>query len=353
MNLQDQKITLDRKLLYERHRLSHQQIDDFLSEKESSNYIAEKLEQLVQLYEFLYVTDKFSSEGLSFISIKGPLLSNRLYNDATYRRYKDFDFFIELSTIEMAIDILKELGYKPTSFNWPTNRRRKQLIVDHGKHISFYHPDKSTCIELHWKLFDARITKPEIIEQLIFKNLTTTEFKGRRFKVFNTEFELLYLIIHGGLSNWFRLKWLVDIHQLLQEALIKKDKFIEITSLLKAGRMVALCNAMIAEFFPDDKKLPVEINQVPILKNFSLKRIYQTDNFGYNTMLESLESIWINLISFPGCRYKYDVISLHLFYTQQIDNEKIPPFSAAYYFLGINKRIFSRLRLLFKPPKLL
>lgn len=347
MNLPVHRITLNRQLLYDWHRLSHQQIDDFLGEKESKNYISEKLEQMKVLHEFLVVTDEFKVAGIPFISIKGPLLSYRLYNDASYRRYKDFDFLMKISDIEKGMDVLNKLGYQSTQFKWPEDMRRKNLIIKHDKHIEIYHPGKKISIELHWKLFNVRIAKAETLNKVISANLTMIEFTGRKFTVFNVEFELLYLIIHGGLSNWFRLKWLVDIHQLLNIQSIDSKKFTKITSLLKADRMVALCNSILKKFYPSDKILPVKINSVPALSNFALKRINQTDSFGYNTFGQALQSLRISLISFPGYKYKYDVLKAHLFYNQEIDNRNIPPYSIVYYFLGVTKRFFFRLKSIF------
>jgi Uncharacterised nucleotidyltransferase len=340
-----EKIQLTRDLLYNRHRLSHQQIDDFFGEKESKKYLPEKLRQMAQLHDFFFVTDTFSNAGISFISLKGPLLSYRVYNDATYRRYKDFDFLIELHTIEKAVNLLQELGYKPAYFKWPKDNRRRRLIVKHDKHISMYHPDKNTAIELHWKLFDARITSPAIMCQIISANQTTLEYAGRIYLTFNTELELLYLIIHGGLVNWFRLKWLVDIKRMLDTQPVNTAKLSELISILKAERMIALYNSITPEYFADAKKLPSKQKELPLLKKFSLEAIQNSGGYENYRGFVLLKSFIVNLLAFPGYKYKYDVVKRNLFHSQSLGNEQIPSFSIIYYLLGFTKRIFNRFKI--------
>jgi hypothetical protein len=340
-----EKLKLTRDLLYKRHRLSHQQIDDFLGEKESRKYLREKLAEMVQLHDFFFVTDTLSNAGISFISLKGPLLSYRLYNDATYRRYKDFDFLIEIDTIEKAVNLLQEHGYKPSYFNWPKAGLRRQLIIEHDKHISMYHPDKNTAIELHWKLFDARIARPAIMSKIISANQTTTlEFAGRTYCTFNNEFELLYLIIHGGLVNWFRVKWLVDINQLLDTQPVNMTKLSELISVLKAERMIALYNSIITEFYAGAKKIPSKQEGLPLLKKFSLEAIQNSGGYENYKGFVLLKSFIVSLLAFPGYKYKYDVVKRNVFHSQSLGNEKIPPFSIIYYFLGLTKRVLNRFK---------
>jgi hypothetical protein len=68
----------DRNYLYKRHRLSHQQIDGWLGENRSKEYLPEKLERLEAVKNFLAVTDLFRQSDIHFISLKGPLLSHCL-----------------------------------------------------------------------------------------------------------------------------------------------------------------------------------------------------------------------------------------------------------------------------------
>jgi hypothetical protein len=56
----------------------------------------------------------------------------------------------------------------------------------------------------------------------LFPNLSQLSFAGRTFTVLNPELDLLYLVIHGGLHGFFRLKWLVDIKIFWRKLLLTK-----------------------------------------------------------------------------------------------------------------------------------
>ena len=89
----------DRNYLRERHRLSHQQIDTLLGEDKSGEFINDKLKQFELVRHFLYITDKLRINNIPFISIKGPLLSLRLYGDPTVRISSDIDLLINKGQI--------------------------------------------------------------------------------------------------------------------------------------------------------------------------------------------------------------------------------------------------------------
>lgn len=108
----------DRKLLHQRHRLSHQQIDRLLGESHSKEFLGEKIERMEAVRNFLSVTDLLRENEIPFVSIKGPLLSYRIYGDPSVRFSHDIDLLIE--TIQLAI-----LGFS-----------KQTTIVNTSKHIT-------------------------------------------------------------------------------------------------------------------------------------------------------------------------------------------------------------------------
>jgi hypothetical protein len=71
-----------REVLSKRHRLSHQQIDHWLG-KIAASFLQEKLNHLKMLRNFIAITDLLRQNEIPFISLKGPLLSQHIYNDPT------------------------------------------------------------------------------------------------------------------------------------------------------------------------------------------------------------------------------------------------------------------------------
>jgi hypothetical protein len=101
----------DRTYLHDRHRLSHQQIDRWLKEDSGKEFLPEKIMQLQTVSHFIGVTDLLREHGISFVPLKGPLLSYRIYQDAAVRFSHDLDILVDLENLETVVQILLENGY--------------------------------------------------------------------------------------------------------------------------------------------------------------------------------------------------------------------------------------------------
>ncbi len=342
--IQSDPKTFSRELLYYRHRLSHQQIDDFLDEKVSDNFLAFKLRLMEKVREYIVVADAFSCAGIQFIPLKGPILSYRLYDDASYRYFNDLDFLLDVKDIDVAVELLKERGYHPSNFKWPGEKRRKNILYKHNNQYGLYNPDKNILIELHWKLFPVDLINLLKQESLINRSQKSIEFSGRNFRVFDNEFEMLYLIIHGGKHGWRRLKWLVDIQQILQRWEIDFQKFNRLVDIWKAHRMVALCRSFLDIYFPDvAQKLPAS-DCSPYLKNFALEQISMEEEYAESSVKGIWRSLRFKMKAFPGLAYKRSVLKSFLFAVKDLDNEKLPPFSIFYYFYNPIGRIRRKIK---------
>lgn len=242
-----------RELLYNRHRLSHQQINDLLGiTKEKDLYTAEKLSDMHKVGEFILLTDKLRQANINFVTLKGPILSHRLYGDPTYRRYKDFDllFFSQKDTIR-AYELMLKNGFLPTNAEIPKTDAKKQAFFKNFYDIPMYDFQKKLSIELHAKLFKFSKVKESTLQHIIESNLTTITLSGRAFSVLNNELELLYLIIHGTLHRFSRLKWLIDIKDYLKKMNIDHQKFKRLVKETNSEKMVSLCGKLLEIYFPE------------------------------------------------------------------------------------------------------
>lgn len=328
-------MNLNRELLHNRHRLSHQQIDDLLGEKESRNYISEKLEQFVQLKEFMAVAEEFFASGIEFIPLKGPLLSYRIYNDATYRRYNDLDFLIEIPFLENALAVLKKRGYLTPVYDLPTDECRRKLLYRHMNEILLYNPEKEIGIDLHWQLFTGgEFVKKLSLKQIIDANRVKIVFHGVQFNTFSIEFELLYLIIHGGLHAWRRLKWLVDIKDLIQNLDFDETLFINLTKKMNAQHLVSLCNELLKIYFPGTRLLPCFENPSRHSVNFSLYSIKLETDDQTRSVSEFLKTFWNNFRAFPGISYKTSMLKRFLFASDLAANKSMPCSNFLYYLVS-------------------
>jgi hypothetical protein len=311
----------DRYKLSVYHKLSQQQIDDFFSENAGSHNLNEKLELMEQIREFLFITDAMYTDDIKFVSLKGPLLSYRIYQDAACRKSKDFDLLVGFDLMEKAISVLKGLGFQSSWYEWPTEKNYKQFKGKLRFQFHLAHPEKQYSIELHWKLFAIPPIKQSLIEELINTNLTELEYAGRRFNVLNPEMELLYLIIHGSLHGWRRLKWLVDVHEIVKRGLYNEQKFIDIVRIFKAVRLVALSNEILKIFYPGQPTLPDYGKAPRYLVRHSMEKLEKESDNEYDSFSEAISYFIFIFKAFPGFRYKINTFK-YLYYSMSDTGDK-------------------------------
>jgi hypothetical protein len=305
------KMPFTRELLYNRHRLSHPQIDGWIGKSDQTANLEEKLGEMARMAEFIAITDDFVAAGLDFVCFKGPLLSQRLYGDATYRRYRDFDFLFDIPTAEIAYKLLVKKGYIPDDYKIPDEEgSHKKQFFKHIRDISLYNSEKNICIEIHWKLFAGSFLPLEKLQRIISSNLSEISLAGRPFTVLNPELDLLYLVIHGGLHGFFRLKWLIDIKDFLEKVPVDLEKFQQLTNQLNASRMVALCNEVLIMYFPDSTVLPGKKSAHRNLLNYTIESIGGVND---ELSLDFVKYYPFALAAFPGWRYKINYIHNMLF----------------------------------------
>lgn len=334
--------SFSREQLFFRHKLSHQQIDDLLHEEECRAYPEAKAQALNKLHEFLSLAGMFSDSGISFIPLKGPLLSFRLYNDPLYRRFGDIDLLMDVPSVEKAIVLLKERGYKTISFEFPVQERRKELLLLHKNEITLFHPGKGISIDLHWSLFRGLLAPSAAMRELITGNLTFVEYEGRSFMVLNPEFELLSLIYHGSWHCWNRLKWLADVHQLLKIHAPDETKFHQLTVGTNSFRLVGLCNTLLAEYFPEGPRVPGPGKAPVRMVNFAMQCIAENDELNLITFGHRLREFRFQLGFIPDIRFKINLLRVQLFPFDQIDNRMIPPFAFFFYLAGPFIKLWKR-----------
>jgi len=302
-------------LLRERHRFSVQQINKIFGRNVLTETLEDRLSILNKIAEFIAIADAFSLSEIPFIPLKGPILSERLYNYATWRHFNDLDILVDVDLVEKSVKTLGSLKFIPESIPWPDTDRQKKQLLKFAHYLAYYNPATNTKVELHWQLFKNSYIG--IIEQraIIYQNLTYSVLAGRQFTVMNKELELLYLIIHGGLHQWGRLKWLEDIRTFLCSQGIKWVYFNELVTKFKADRKVALCNAMLEEYYPGDAIIPGRYEAPRYMIRASRKRVIDIDYPGKLTLRSAISYIYYTMISHPGLAYKINALKIIVGYS--------------------------------------
>ncbi len=331
-------------ILKERHRLSPRQINSLFGREVIQESLEEKKAALETVAEFIRVTDALREEGISFIPLKGPLLSYRLHADATFRFYRDLDILVDVADINITAFILEKLGYGAETAAWPKESRRQKRIIVHTNEFSFFNPAKQLVIELHWRLLKIPVVSFSRLGELVRENTMILNFTGRSFSVLSNEMELLYLAVHGGTHWWNRLKWHTDIDAFLKTRTIDWKRFAGLTSELKAGRMVALCNEMLAEYIPGGSIIPDVEPACPFMVKFSHKMIRSQKELTADFYSRIAYSIYYTLISFPGIKYKVKVIRDYLFVLEYYGSNRVLDSLPLFYIYGPIRLAAERLR---------
>lgn len=332
----------DRNYLRERHRLSHQQIDTLLGENKSGVFVNDKLKQLELVRQFLHITDKLRDNSISFISIKGPLLSLRLYGDPTVRISHDIDLLIDKKYLDKAVALMLNDGFVFThNFVWPTEKHRQELIVQHLHHVALYNKELNLMVEIHWVLTSKLAISEKTAAKIIAKNLTSVTYAERKFTVLNKEIELLYLLIHGARHGWHRLKWLIDIHE-YQKQELDVNLFRELVEQLKAKRIIVQANYFLNWYF--NSQLPISCKKrIPNrMLGFAEQSINKEEVS--NAMSDMINNYRYSWILFSGFYYKIICFSGIFTGTADVYNVTLSS-KMAYYFYRpysfIKRRIFN------------
>ena len=333
---------IPREILYHQHQLSHQQIDDLLGEKQSADYPESKAQHLGKLALFNEVSDLLTSADIGFIPLKGPVLSYRISGDPLYRAYNDIDFLVDRTLVPKVVELLLNKGYTSPYYEFPESNCRRKLLFNHFNEIYLYNPLLSAGVEVHWTLFPTRITGEVKISQIINGHMIRQDLGTRSFRVFSNELEILYLVIHGGLHGWGKLKWLADIYFFSSKYGIDKQKFIQLTVRLRAERLVSACNDLLNEYFPGSVLLPsVRENGSTTITSMARKMI---GNTGEKTLRSFISQYLLSWYAFPGIRYKIDLIK-HLFFASDLAaNLRIPCVPLLFYIISPFWKLFRGFR---------
>jgi len=302
----------DRHTLNIRHQLSHEQIDLLRKEKTACKFPEEKLMLMAKYQVFLSILDALCLSDIPVIVLKGFPLSRKLYGDPYLRITGDIDLLLKPQDISRAISILSAAGYVPAISPWPSNRKKAQRFQRFRNQFAMLHPESRIVVELHWRLLYFPVKPHDILETLVWDNLVEQKTDGRSFFVLKDELELLYLIIHGGLHGWNRLKWLIDVETYARLQGFSADDFTLLCRKLKAHRMVGLYNHLTRTLPGGGVQLPGPSSTLPFLINTAIDMIQSDSDDSFHTPKRLLRFAIFVIRAFPGPGYKWRMLVFSL-----------------------------------------
>ncbi|URT70229.1 nucleotidyltransferase domain-containing protein [Cytobacillus firmus] len=179
-----------------------------------SRYYKKNTFQMLQLCgEMEQLNKLFMEHEIRPLFLKGPVLAADLYGDISMRTCGDLDILIPIGDLEKANALLGELGYEQDEYI--------QTLLSDWKwrhhHFTYYHPSKGTKVEIHWRLHPAPSKEPNFNE--LWERKRESSITGYPTYFLGKEDLFYFLVTHGARHGWSRLRWLIDIHQIVKNGL--------------------------------------------------------------------------------------------------------------------------------------
>lgn len=211
------------------------------------------------------LSNQFLSSDIRSLFLKGPVLSVDLYGDLSKRTSGDLDILIPINDLQRTEQLLIELGYEKDEYI--------QSLLNDWKwrhhHFTYFHPIKRIKVEIHWRLNPAPSNEPNF-EQL-WSRRRRSSITGFPVYMLGLEDLFYFLVTHGARHGWSRLRWLTDIHQLIQKDLDWSKLLKNIRSYQTrhiGGQSLILANQLLRSTLTEEME--------PIIGNRSIKLAQET-----------------------------------------------------------------------------
>ncbi|MFS0888490.1 nucleotidyltransferase family protein [Peribacillus frigoritolerans] len=178
-------------------------------------YIKNTYQMLKLSAEMERINELFNGSNIRLLFLKGPVIAKDLYGDISLRTSRDLDILISIKDLEKAESILRDYGYKRKEVPTPFWKLRNH-------HVTYFHPYKGLILEIHWRLHPQSINEPSFDD--LWERRRVSSVSSYSLHYLGNEDLFFYLVAHGARHGWFRLRWLLDINQILsKKSYIKSD----------------------------------------------------------------------------------------------------------------------------------
>lgn len=224
--------------------MKSEDIPTFVTHMFHRDYYRNTLQMLGLSGEMEQLAKVFSEQGIRSLFLKGPVIAADLYGDVSLRTSCDLDLLIPIKKLALAEQLLRTLGYEKDDYI--------ETVLNDWKwrhhHTTFIHQHKGIKVELHWRLNPAPSKDPSFNE--LWSRKRKSSLISRPIYYLGREDLFMFLVSHGARHGWSRLRWLLDIKQLVNQKiewpklvrLLKKHKNLHIggQALLLAARLLAV-----------------------------------------------------------------------------------------------------------------
>ncbi|KLI63325.1 nucleotidyltransferase family protein [Aurantiacibacter marinus] len=149
------------------------------------------------------------ANGIGWTEFKGWRLGEQLYGESALRQSKDVDLLLPSDRVLDALNLAAKSGYRIGGRSGNFALRKARWVLRHHREIGIVDPKLRIEIEVHSRLLGY---PPEGWSDPV----VTHAAGGGTVSIDDPDY-VLYLVVHGMLTGWKRLKWLCDMVMLMQK----------------------------------------------------------------------------------------------------------------------------------------
>ncbi|MGI8384802.1 nucleotidyltransferase domain-containing protein [Robertmurraya sp. P23] len=182
-------------------------------QKLKTSYEKNTFHMLFLSREMETINHALQANKIQTLFLKGPILAKDLYGDLSSRTCGDLDILTSIHDLQAVEEILVELGYQKDEYI-------KTLLGDwkwRHHHFTYFHNTHGTKVEIHWRLNPAPSNEPSFSQ--LWSRKREYVLKEKPIYYLGEEDLFYFLVTHGARHGWSRLRWLMDIHQILKKDL--------------------------------------------------------------------------------------------------------------------------------------
>ncbi|WP_308124277.1 nucleotidyltransferase domain-containing protein [Priestia aryabhattai] len=258
-------------------------IPQFVIQRLQEKYKENTFQMLKLTKEMGDIAENFQENSIPLLFLKGPIVALDLYGDISLRTSRDLDVLIPKKNVHEAENILINLGYERSEPLTPLWKVRKH-------HLTYIHPKKMSVVEVHWSLHPQSIKEPKFYE--LWERRREKTIASSLINYLGREDLFLYLVAHGTRHGWFRLRWLLDIAQFINEKVNKENIPLVFNEKLYKhlggnkiylGQALSLCSLLFnLEVKDNDLSFFMEKNNARKLSYKTLKYLNRSSHFDFN-----------------------------------------------------------------------
>jgi hypothetical protein len=167
-----------------------------------------------QLAVLKTIASEFSQRGTPYLVFKGAPMAQALYPEPSWRHSGDIDILISRKTLVAARAALKSASFESIDNLFDLPAPLMKVAVNSVRDFAFFDHASSAKLELHTRLiFSKRISEgcTNIDDTFDLRLPQAGAFAAPPVGPVLA----FYLLLHGAVSGWARLKWLADLVPLL------------------------------------------------------------------------------------------------------------------------------------------